>query len=132
MRIIPYENYDESEILALYGAVGWTAYTGDPASLRSGFEHSLFTLAAYDGERLVGVIRTVGDGATIVYIQDILVLPEYQGRGVGSALIAAIMEKYRSVRQLVLLTDDSDKTSAFYKKAGLTPVTDCGCRAFMK
>ncbi|MBR0156431.1 MAG: GNAT family N-acetyltransferase [Clostridia bacterium] len=132
MQIIPYENYNEAEILALYGAVGWVAYTRDPDSLRAGFGNSLLTLAAYEDEKLIGIIRTVGDGATIVYIQDIIVHPEHQGRGVGSALIAEILERFRSVRQIVLLTDDTEKTVSFYRKIGLKPAGDYGCRAFMK
>ncbi len=132
MQIVPYENYNEEEILALYAAVGWVAYTRDPDSLRSGFENSLLTFAAYEGESLIGIIRTVGDGATIVYIQDLLVHPDHQGRGVGSALIAEILERFRSVRQIVLLTDDTEKTVSFYRKIGLKPAGDYGCRAFMK
>ena len=132
MQIIPYENYNEAEILALYGAVGWVAYTKDPAALRAGFENSLLTFAAYEGESLIGIIRTVGDGATIVYIQDILVHPDYQGRGVGTELLSAILDRFRAVRQVVLMTDDTEKTVAFYKKAGLTPADEYGCRAFMK
>ncbi len=132
MQIIPYENYNEAEILALYGAVGWVAYTRDPDSLRAGFGNSLLTLATYEDEKLIGIIRTVGDGATIVYIQDIIVHPEHQGRGVGSALIAEILERFRSVRQIVLLTDDTEKTVSFYRKIGLKPAGDYGCRAFMK
>ena len=127
-----YENYNEEEILALYNAVGWKAYTSDPASLAAGYAHSLLTLEARDGEKLVGVIRTVGDGATIVYIQDIIVHPEYQRRGVGAALIRAVMERFSAVRQIVLLTDDTEKTVAFYKKQGFTPAAKYGCCAFMK
>ena len=74
MEIREYKNYNEQEILNLYGSVGWTAYTDDSASLKAGFQNSLLTLAAYEGNTLLGVIRTVGDGQTIVYIQDILVL----------------------------------------------------------
>src|SRR5699024_7342854 len=75
MEIKEYLSYDEKEILALYESVGWTAYTENPAALRLGFAHSLLTLAAYEGERLLGLVRTVGDGHTIVFIQDILVHP---------------------------------------------------------
>ena len=132
IRFEDYSRYNEEEILRLYSAVGWIAYTEDPESLRRGYENSLFTLAAYAGEELIGVIRTVGDGATIVYIQDLLVLPEYQGKGVGTELLSAILDRFRSVRQVVLMTDDTEKTVAFYKKAGLTPADEYGCRAFMK
>ncbi len=77
MEIREYKNYKENEILNLYSSVGWTAYTDDLASLQVGFQNSLLTLAAYEDDKLLGVIRTVGDSQTIVYIQDVLVVPEY-------------------------------------------------------
>lgn len=78
MEIREYRQYDEREILLLYASVGWTAYTDQPETLRRGFENSLLTLAAYEENRLIGVLRAVGDGQTIVFVQDLLILPEYQ------------------------------------------------------
>lgn len=127
-----YTEYNETEILALYSGVGWTAYTAEPEKLRLGFENSLFTLGAYDGEKLVGIIRTVGDGQTIVFIQDILVFPEYQRRGIGSILLKAVLEKYDQVRQIELATDDTEKTIAFYKSLGFAPMAELGCCGFMR
>lgn len=63
--IVEYTNYNAEEILPLYEAVGWTAYTDHPDALQKGFAHSLLTLAAYDGDQLQGIIRTVGDGHTL-------------------------------------------------------------------
>ena len=68
MEIREYRTYNEQEILPLYTSVGWTAYTDAPDTLRQGFEHSLLTLAAYENGQLVGLIRTVGDGYTIVFV----------------------------------------------------------------
>ena len=75
MEIREYRTYGETDILNLYASVGWTAYTRSPEVLRKGFENSLLTLAAYEGERLIGIIRAVGDGHTVIFIQDLLVLP---------------------------------------------------------
>ena len=61
MEIREYKTYNESEILRLYTSVGWTAYTDQPEVLRKGFESSMLTLAAYEGDQLLGIIRTVGD-----------------------------------------------------------------------
>ena len=72
MEIKEYQKYCEDEILRLYASVGWTAYTDDPAALERGFRHSLLVLAAWEDGELTGLIRAVGDGATIVFIQDIL------------------------------------------------------------
>ncbi len=132
MEIREYKNYDEQEILNLYSSVGWTAYTDDPETLKAGFENALLTLAAYDGNELLGIIRTVGDGHTIVYIQDILVFPEHQRKGIGSALIHSVLERYQAVRQIVLTTDNTPKTIGFYESQGFVQMTKFGCCGFMK
>ena len=132
MDIREYKNYKEQEILNLYPSVGWTAYTDNPASRMAGFENSLLTLAAYEGDTLLGVIRTVGDGQTIVYIQDILVLSEHQRQGISTALVQTVLDRFREVRQIILTTDNTPKTIAFYESLGFAQMTKMGCCGFMK
>ena len=132
MIICEYKQYAEQEILHLYASVGWTAYTDHPDVLRKGFENSMLTLAAYEDEQLLGIIRTVGDGHTIVFVQDILVFPEYQRKGVGSALLQAILDRYSHVRQIELATDNTPKTIAFYKSMGFREMSEIGCCGFMR
>lgn len=81
-------------------------------------------LGAYDDDRLIGIIRAVGDGQTIVFVQDIIVLPEYQRKGIGTKLLKAVMEKYKDVYQMELLTDNTEKTKAFYRSVGFTASDD--------
>lgn len=132
MEIKEYRDCNEAEILNLYTAAGWTAYTENPAALRQGFEHSLLVLAAYEENRLLGIIRAVGDGATIVFIQDILVYPEYRRKGVGTALLQAVLDRYQHVRQIELVTDNPEETVAFYRSLGFKDLSELGCRGFMK
>lgn len=132
MEIRAYMEYNEAEILDLYASVGWTAYTDDPAALRNGFANSLLTLVAYEEATLLGLIRVVGDGHTVVFVQDILVRPQFQRRGIGSALLQAVLNQYANVRQIELLTDDTPKTTAFYRSMGFKELTEIGCRGFMK
>ena len=132
MEIREYTTYNETEILKLYASVGWTAYTEHPDVLRKGFENSMLTLAAYDGEELMGIIRAVGDGYTIVFVQDILVFPENQRKGIGSALLQAVLDKYSHVRQIELATDNTEKTVAFYCSMGFKEMSEIGCCGFMK
>ena len=127
-----YTEYNEKEILGLYASVGWTAYTDDPEALRNGFAHSLLTLAAYDSEQLLGLIRAVGDGYTVVFIQDILVFPEFQRKGVGTALMRALLARFPAVRQIELATDDTPGTVAFYRSLGFRPLSELGCCGLMK
>ena len=76
--ITEYRTYRAEEVLPLYAAVGWTNYTENPDMLRRAFENSLLVLAAQEGERLLGILRCVGDGASVVFLQDLLVYPERQ------------------------------------------------------
>ena len=132
MFICEYKQYIEQEILPLYASVGWTAYTDHPDVLRKGFENSMLTLAAYEDDQLLGVIRAVGDGHTIVFVQDILVFPEHQRKGIGSALLQAILDRYSHVRQIELATDNTAKTIAFYKSMGFREMSEIGCCGFMR
>ncbi len=132
MKIAEYSRYNEEEIKRLYEDAGWTAYTDDMNVLRNGFEKSLLVLAAYEEDELLGIIRVVGDGYTIVLIQDILVFKKHQRKGIGSALLKEVLARFKDVRQIQLVTDNTKKTIAFYKSVGFTELTDFGCCGFMK
>lgn len=132
MEIKRYDIYDEKEILALYKSVGWENYVSNPQMLEKAFRNSLLTLASYEDDRLVGIVRTVGDGASVVFVQDLLVHPKYQRRGIGTALLTEILRTYDAVYQIQLLTDHSDESIAFYRSLGFVPVEDTGCCAFIR
>lgn len=132
MEIKEYQTYNEQEIIDLYQSVGWTNYTSCLEMLEEAYKNSLCILGAFEKEKLVGVVRVVGDGISIVFVQDILVLPKYQRQGVGSALMRAVLEKYASVYQVELLTDSTEKSKAFYSSVGLVPVSELGCSAYIR
>ncbi|WP_314072835.1 GNAT family N-acetyltransferase [uncultured Granulicatella sp.] len=120
------------DVLPLYEAVGWTNYTTKPEMLKAAFENSLHVLAAFNEKGiLVGVLRAVGDGASILFIQDILVTPEYQHQGIGTKLLQQTLEKYKNVYQIQLATDNSMKTISFYESNGFTSLTSLNCVSFM-
>ena len=132
MEIKEYKEYQEDEIQTLYAAVGWTAYTEDLPALERGFQNSLLVLAAYEDGELIGLIRAVGDGATVVFVQDLLVAPQKQRQGVGTALLKVVLDRYSNVRQLLLTTDNTPKTIAFYKSLGFSDLSTLGCCGFMR
>lgn len=126
---------DLGEVVALYREVGWTAYADDAAALEAALAGSSRVVAARVDGRLVGLARVISDGATICYLQDILVHPDAQRRGVGRALVRAALEPYASVRQKVLLTDDEPRQLAFYESLGYRETRDQGAgslRAFVR
>lgn len=114
------ERLAASEVAALYEAVGWTAYTEDLDALMTGLRGSLRVVTARLEGRLVGLARVIGDGATICYLQDVLVHPEARRSGLGRALVTAAFAPFTHVRQHVLITDEEADQKAFYEALGFT------------
>ncbi|HEM3005023.1 TPA: GNAT family N-acetyltransferase [Streptococcus suis] len=121
---------DFQAVLDVYASVGWTGYTSRPEMLEKALEHSLLVLATFDGDRLVGLLRAVGDGHSIVFIQDILVLPTYQRRGIGRQLLEQAVTHFPGIYQLHLLTDNTEKTRSFYEAIDFTAVDSLDCVAY--
>nr|WP_269451897.1 GNAT family N-acetyltransferase [Tessaracoccus coleopterorum] len=119
---------NQDELTALYDSVGWAAYTRDPQRLAAGISASLAVVTAWDDDRLVGLARVVGDGLTIVYLQDILVVPEHQRSGIGRELFRLVFEPFGDVRQKLLLTDDEPRQTAFYEAMGSPRCVTCRSR----
>ena len=132
MTICEYKSWRAHEIVPLYESVGWLRYAKNPVALEKAYENSLCVLAAYEGDKLAGILRAVGDGVSIVFIQDLLVYPQWQRRRIGTALVKALLEKYPNVYQMELLTDDTDKTAAFYRAVGFREAREAGCVSFVR
>ncbi|MBT2534153.1 GNAT family N-acetyltransferase [Arthrobacter sp. ISL-48] len=64
--------------------------------------------------------RIISDGASICYLQDILVLRSHHRKVIGRAIAERALEEYPHVRQKVLITDDEPKQKAFYESLGYT------------
>lgn len=78
------------EYLEIRHSVKWKLLSESQAA--KALENSLYIVGAYDNGRLVGMGRIVGDGAVICYVQDLIVLPEYQNKGVGSLILNKLTE----------------------------------------
>ncbi|WP_125764040.1 GNAT family N-acetyltransferase [Companilactobacillus hulinensis] len=105
-----------TDLEQLYLSVGWFAYTLDMDILENAVNNSLSVITAWQDDKLVGLIRAVGDGVTILYVQDILINPEFQNKGIGTILMTKIIDKYNNVRQKVLLTEEAPDVRHFYEK----------------
>ncbi|MDM5145279.1 hypothetical protein ICE98_02413 [Lactococcus lactis] len=120
------KDIDIKQLEELYNDVGWGAYTQDLEVLKQAILQSLDVITVWNDDKLVGLIRAIGDGLTIVYIQDILVLNAYQNKGIASELLQRILNKYKNVRQKVLLTEEASGVRYFYEKNGFESVIrDC-------
>jgi ribosomal protein S18 acetylase RimI-like enzyme len=121
---------DSNQVLALYEGVGWSAYTKEPERLLKGLAQSQ-VITAYVEEQLVGLIRCITDGQTILYIQDLLVAPEFQRQKIGQRLLKKKLANHPSIRQKVLITDNTEKTRRFYETCGFSSVEEQQIAAFI-
>ena len=77
------------EFIALRTAVGWGELNRD--ALARGLSGSLMCVCVRHGGKLVGFGRVVGDGCFVFYIQDMIVHPDHQRKGLGKAVMSRIM-----------------------------------------
>lgn len=82
-----------SEYQTLRSSTSWGSI--DDHSVKKALERDLYSVCVLHGKKVIGIGRIVGDGAIYYYIQDIIVLPEYQGQGIGK-LIMENIETYLS------------------------------------
>ncbi|MGE6259264.1 GNAT family N-acetyltransferase [Heyndrickxia sporothermodurans] len=123
---------EQESLKNLYENVEWYAYTKDLNQLQQALKNSLYVLSVWENEQLIGLTRVVGDGLTILYIQDILVLNNYQNQGIATEMMKKIIEKYNDVRQKVLLTEEAPDVRHFYQKNGFMSCDQGTLVAFAK
>ena len=82
---------------------------------------------AFYGEKIVGLIRLVGDGFSSVLVQDLIVLPSYQCQGIGSALMKEALEDYKDAYQVQLVTEQTEKNVGFYRSLGFEALSTYDC-----
>lgn len=96
---------DLEQVRELYRAstLGERRPIDDPAIVRSMLEHANLVVTAWDGERLVGISRTLTDFAYVGYLADLAVRESHQRRGIGLALMEKTRERMGPRSMLVLL-----------------------------
>lgn len=79
-KIASVEDYQK-----LRSKVGW--HNHDRNAVEDGLKASIFFVCAVMDEEIIGIGRVVGDGNIYFYIQDVIVSPEHQGKGIGVKII---------------------------------------------
>ena len=120
------------DLQKLYLSVGWDVYVKNNEDMTVLLKNTCYFVTVWDNDQLVGLTRVISDDHSIAYVQDILIDPDYQGNGMGSNLLNMIKERFNHVRQVVLMTDTSEKTINFYEKNELLSLDKYDCTAFMK
>ncbi|MCI9617424.1 MAG: GNAT family N-acetyltransferase [Eubacterium sp.] len=111
---------DIDTYLKLRKTVNWKTLTREQAE--KAIQGSLFTVVAFDNGQPVGMGRIVGDGAVICYIQDLIVIPDYQGSGVGQQIMEYLIDYVKKLKlpdtEIMLDLMCAVGREEFYKKYG--------------
>lgn len=77
-----------TEYQSLRNTTGWASLEDDIVNVA--LEKDLFSVCVLNNEKTIGIGRVIGDGAIYFYIQDVIVLPEYQNKGIGKLIMDQI------------------------------------------
>jgi len=102
-------------VLTLYEANGWSAVQ-KPQLLHKALLNSDTLVSAWDGNRLVGLGNAISDGHLVVYYPHLLVLPDYQGCGIGREIMQRLKTRYEGFHQHMLIAESA--AVRFYEKMG--------------
>ena len=118
MQRIVYDCKDVDIYLDLRKQVGWIELGREQAQMA--LEHSLKVVTIYEGDQPIAMGRIVGDGAVICYIQDLIVIPEYQSRHIGSQVIDKLIDYVKSItfdeHRMMLCLMCAKGRESFYEK----------------
>lgn len=103
----------------------WETVWGEgpsPEQTELAMEHTLFRVSIWDGDCIVAMARMIGDMGLNYYIKDVVVRPEYQGKGIGRMLMKELRKfindnGIKGTNIFVELCAEPDKIS-FYEKFG--------------
>ena len=109
------DDIETDEVIDLYKKNGWSS-AEKPEKLIPALKNSDALVTARISGKLVGIGNAISDGSLVVYYPHLLVHPDYQGKGVGRAIVALLKQKYLSFHQQ-MLTADIDAIG-FYKALG--------------
>ena len=114
------ENPAMTDLLALYSSVGWTNYTNNPVMLEEAVKASLWQLAVYDEKELVAYIRLVGDGHSVIFVQDLWYDQITSVKALERKLLTEALATFPNVYQRLLATERSEKNLAFTSLSALS------------
>ena len=119
----------------LTNSVNWG--TRENTIVKEALRNTLYSLCVYDDNKLIGYGRIIGDKTIFLYIQDIMVIPEYQNKHIGTGIMKNLLTKINEYKKInpnirTYLGASKGKES-FYEKFGFIsrPNEDLGSRMIL-
>jgi ribosomal protein S18 acetylase RimI-like enzyme len=119
----------------LSGSVGWGCVPNN--QLKKAIQNSLYTVCAFENNKIVGMGRICGDDSLFYYLKDIAVLPQYQGEGIGNLILKSMLSfvRQRTSKNLKVSIElvSAKNKEGFYQKFGfeLRPSENDGAGMFL-
>ncbi len=83
---------------------------------------SFYHIAAFEDNELIGYIDCISNGVTDAYIQDLMVKPEYQGKGIGSELMKKMIAYLKGCHIYMISVIFDESLKSFYERFGFYPM----------
>ena len=112
----------EKEIEELFLSVNWLSGKY-PSRLIKALKSSSLVITAWDGSKLVGLIRALDDGEMVAFLHYLLVRPDYQGNGIAAQLLTITKKRYKDYLYINIMPDERQNIS-FYQRHGFTLLDD--------
>lgn len=90
---ISHNTLEADDFIRLFDSAGWGR--PDRELVETSLKNSYVTFSVLDGEKVIAMARLIGDGGMAFFLKDLIVDPEYQGKGIGKELMAHIEEFIR-------------------------------------
>lgn len=116
---------EKDQFFSLFESTGWNkTYRLDAEQLHQALQHSWCSVSAYDGDRLVGFGRVLSDGILHALVVELIVLPNYQGEGIGRRILSELVTRCKSsgIRDIQLFC--AKGVTGFYEKQGFVKRPD--------
>ena len=103
------------EIAALRKSVGWN---GMERSYKKALARSFLYICCFDDDNLIGFLDVVSNGITDAYIQDVIVNPTYQGKGIATTMMNMAIDKLKQEGVYAISVLFEKELLSFYEKFG--------------
>ena len=109
------ETVSVNDLADLRESVGWNRMEKE---YNNPLLTSYYHIAVYEKEALIGYIDCVSNGVTDAYIQDLMVHPDYQRRGIGTELMTIMINYLKQKHIYMISVVFEEKLKPFYEKFG--------------
>ena len=121
------------EFNLLYDAVGWGAY--DNYITKRALDNTYYSVSVYDDDKIIGYGRLIGDTICFMYIHDVMVIPEYQNRKIGTMIMNKLLGKIQELEKenpdMRVYLGASKGREGFYKHFGFVERSEANLGAGM-